>query len=460
MPVPQSPYHSLSSLDYRYWNEHVAHFLSEEAFTRYKLRVEQALLHQLWSRGLCPIEYVEAVKQACGSITTAEVYQEEARVRHDIRALVNCIRNRVGDEIKPFVHLTATSYDIIETARALQYQEAMERVLLPACLELERELVSMTLREAETVQIGRTHGQHAVPITFGFAVAQFVSRFGGCILEIRRTSDALAGKFSGATGSFNASSLLFDDPEVFESDILAKLGIKPAEISTQIAPPEPLERLLAECVRTGGVLANLARNLRHLQRTEIGEVGEEFVETQVGSSAMPQKRNPINFENVESLWKKIIGCMVTVMLDQISEHERDLTNSASSRSYPEIIGYLVEMIVRITRTLKKLRVDKANMERNLLLTGDLILAEAISTLLSAQGHPDGHEYVRKLTLQAEQEKLSLMDLAMGRLDLQPYFEKLSDRQRKSLLATRNYTGIAAQKARRVAQRWSEVLCLS
>src|SRR3989344_4878417 len=159
---------NISPIDYRYWDAQVAKYLSENGFTRYKLSAEMALVSALVDRGVCPDSVLVEVARACDQVTTKEVYEEEDRIHHDIRALVNCIRAKVSDEAKPYVHMTATSYDIIDSANAARYSDVVQSVLIPALLKLERVLIDITLREAETLQIGRTHGQHAVGITVGF----------------------------------------------------------------------------------------------------------------------------------------------------------------------------------------------------------------------------------------------------------------------------------------------------
>ncbi|MCX6760493.1 MAG: lyase family protein [Candidatus Nealsonbacteria bacterium] len=458
---------NVSPIDYRYREHDLLRYLSEEGFIEQKLNVEEALIVALRLFDVCDcpelyLEFMEARKE----ITAKEVYAEEKRIKHDIRALVNCIRKRVSDGSKPYVHMTATSFDIVDTANAARFKKAIEEILLPDLISLEKTLIEIAYREAGTIQIGRTHGQHAVPITFGFAIASYVSRLGECILSLKRLNKEQVGKFSGAVGAYNASSLFVSDPEEFEKCILEELAttehgikLKPAEISTQIVPPEPTIRIFAELVLIGGVLANLSRDMRHLQRTEIGEVGEEFSDDQVGSSTMPQKRNPINFENVESLWKVLVGHLTTVYLNQISEHQRDLTNSAAERTYPETIAYLVSMTRRINKTMKKLRVDKANIQRNFDLQKDLIIAEPLYIILSALDHPDAHEKVRQLTLKAQETKNPLQDLAMADNELKPYFEKMSLPQKRIISDPTLYTGIAEQKAKKVAISWAQKLNL-
>ena len=455
----QNLYDALAPIDYRYLDQKVIYLLSENGFTRYKLKVELALVQVLYNRGICSLSVVEEVARACELVGTQAVYDEEARIHHDIRALVNCIRANVSDDAKPYVHMMATSYDIVDTANAARYRDAVLQILVPALTKLLLTLINITEREAETVQVGRTHGQHAVPITFGFALASYVSRLGGSILTLMELANQMTGKFSGAVGAYNASTLFFENPEAFEADVLAELGLKPAEHSTQIGPPESLTRLLCEITIAMGVMSDLANDMRHLQRTEIGEVGEQFEKDQVGSSTMPQKRNPINFENVVSLWKIVVGRIMTVLLDQQSEHQRDLTNSASGRTYSETIAYAVSAANRLNRTMSKLAVDHENVARNLALQQGLVVAEPLYIILAALGHPDAHEKVRELTLQAQRERRPLEHVIDEDSEMTPFLERMTPHQRNILSNPALYTGIASKKALSVAKRWKETFSL-
>lgn len=453
-------FNNISPIDYRYWDEELAKYLSENGFTRYKLLVELALIKVLHRRDICPKRVVKEVEAACGRVTTAEVYKEEKRIRHDVRALVNCIREKVSKKAKPFVHMTATSYDIIDSANAARYRDVTLKVLVPALVDLEMVLIDLAIREAETIQIGRTHGQHAVPITFGFAISGYVSRLGNSIEALKALAKELPGKFSGAVGAYNASSLFFENPELFEAEILSELGLVPPEHSTQVVPPESLTRLLCEVVITSGILANLADDMRHLQRTEIGEVGEEVTSDQVASSTMPHKPgNPVNFENAKSCWKIVMPRILTVFMDQISEHQRDLTNSASGRTYGEMIAYVCEQARRLEGVMRKLKVDSDGIIRNFELRKDLIVGEPLYIILAALGHPDAHEKVRKLTLSARQKGEPLGFLAEADPELKPYFKKMTTQQRKIILDSTLYTGIADRKAIAIAEHWKRRLGL-
>jgi len=453
--APRRDFDSLSPLDYRYWREDVARYLSEEAFIGYKLLVESALVRVLCKRGICSESVAYEISVACDRVTAEEVYAEEDRIHYDIRALVNCIRRKVSDPAKPYVHMTATSYDIIDTAHAIRMRDVMNNVVIPKLKRLEKVLIDITLREADTLQIGRTHGQHAVPITFGFAMAEYVSRLGGCIENLDFRVCGLEGKFSGAVGSYAAASLFFDDPEEVEAEIMWELDVSAAEYSTQIVPPEAMIRLFSELTTTAGVLANLADDMRNLQRTEIGEVGEPFDSDQVGSSTMPQKRNPITFENAKSLWTVILPRLMTVFMNQISDHQRDLTNSASSRTYGESIVYLVWIAERLAGAMEKLVIDKKNLNRNLAMQGDMILAEPLYLILASLGHPDAHEKVKQLTLSAQRDGATLTSAAYEDPEMDPYLDRMTPYQKQIFLDPAFYVGIAPKRARAIAERWAQ-----
>ncbi|MBN1156422.1 adenylosuccinate lyase [Candidatus Woesearchaeota archaeon] len=454
---------NINPIDFRYYGrdkkafELLQPYLSEEAFVRHLAKVEAALTGTLADYRICPKETAAEVKKAAEKVTADAVYAEEDRIRHNIRALANEIRKKVSANAKPFVHFTATSHDIICTAEALRYKAVTENVVIPVLLELEKTLIEIAKREKNTLQIGRTHGQHAEPITFGFAMAGYVSRLGNRIQTIGCYGGNLRGKMSGAVGAYNASSLFFSDPAKFEKDVLAKLGLMPSTHSTQIVEPEYVTDYMHSLISCFGVLANLSDDMRHLQRSEIAEVGELFEANQVGSSTMPHKRNPINFENVKSMWKAFVPRMMTVYLDQISEHQRDLTNSASSRFSPEIVAALVVSAIRLNKTLKRLVVDKTNIKNNFDQNKKMIAAEPLYILLASLGHENAHEAVRKLTLESQKSGKELIVLAKNDGSLKKYFEKMNKKQMEILENPEKYKGIAVKKTEMVCEHWKKML---
>lgn len=448
---------SFSPTDYRYSVEDLKPYLTEAAFINYKAKVEAALAKVLAKRGIVSWKIANEIIQAANSVTVEEVYEEERRIKHDIRALVNCIRNKVSDEAKPYVHLFATSYDIVDTANALRYKDATYKVILPDMIELERIWIELAFKYKDMLQIGRTHGQHAEPITFGFAIANYVNRWGDRILKLKGIAENLVGKFSGAVGAYNASSLFFDNPEELENAVLSELSLKSAIISTQVVPPEPLTDFCHAIISGFSVLANFADDMRHLQRSEIAEVSEEFKGEQVGSSTMPQKRNPINFENVKSMWKVFMPRMVTFYSDQVSEHQRDLTNSCSQRYLPELLVGFSSSIRRMIKVSSKLQVDETNMLKNFKMSEALLIAEPLYILLASLGHAEAHEYVKRAVTESLKIHKPLLEVVMEDRNLKPYLEKFNDLQKQIISNPAKYTGIASKKVERVIQSWQRKL---
>jgi len=410
----KSIFRNISPLDHRYYLsnrktfDELADYISEEASILYCIKAEAALLKSHMSMyGDKYQDYFTIADEITESITPEEVYAEEEKTQHNIRALVNIMKTRVPDELKPFIHLGATSVDILDTASSMKYRDAVRNVILPQLITLEQQLSEIVKAEAYTPQVGRTHGQHAVPITLGFALSEYVSRLGKSIIEIERLSTNLRGKLAGAVGSYNSTSMIVKDPYELEERYLEYLGLEASEHSTQMVEPEYLLRLLVEINVAFGIIANLADDLRNLQRSEISELREMFTSTQVGSSTMPQKRNPWNSEHVKSLWKAFSPRVMTFFMDQISEHQRDLSNSASTRFIADYLAGFTAAVARMIKITGTLYVDKKRLAANLRFTGDLVLAEAAYILLSCAGEPDAHEVIRKVTLSCEENNSTL-----------------------------------------------------
>ncbi len=456
----------VSPLDFRYYGqdeelrEQLAPYMSERGRVRSEALVEAAAVQALANLGVCSPQIAQEVREAVERVAPEVVAEEERRIHHNIRALVNVMRSEVSAEARPYIHLCLTSFDVIDTAMAWRFKTVTHEVVVPWLLDLEQVLINLARREQGTLQIGRTHGQHAEPITFGFAVAEYVSRLGGRIEAVQAAANNLRGKISGAVGAYNASSLLLDNPQQFEREVLDQLGLAASPYSTQIVEAEFLTDYIHALISTFGVLANLADDMRHLQRTEIGEVGEAFESEQVGSSTMPHKRNPWNFENVKSLWKAFAPRMQTVYADQLSEHQRDLSNSASGRFLPEIVVALVCTVKRLHRVMSRLVTDSERMRKNFAMTAEMVAAEPAYILLAAAGHPDAHEAVRKLTLEAQRMGQPFVELLESSEELAPYLREFTESQRALLRDPSLYTGIAAQKAVEVCEMWEKRLGLA
>jgi adenylosuccinate lyase len=467
---------NISPIDHRYsvsekeLFDSLAAWLSEEAAVRACVTAEIALVaaHLKTRNAPATSEEFEEFRKAGEAVSPDEVYAEEEKTRHNIRALVNVLKRKARPHIAPLVHLGATSVDILDTALSYRIKNVTQQVILPLLKKLELLLCDFAEKEAETPQVGRTHGQHAVPITVGFAVAEYVSRLGKSILEIEKRSRDLRGKLAGAVGAYNATSLIVSDPEALEKSYLAELGLEPSEHSTQLVEPEYLLRLLLEFNTAFGVLANLADDLRNLQRSEIGELREGFGAEQVGSSTMPQKRNPWNSEHVKSLWKAFSPRVMTFFMDQVSEHQRDLTNSASLRFVADYIAGFCLAASRMAGVIESLAVDRGRLNANLRGLGvdGGVMAEPAYILLAESGESSAHEIIRKITLVAEKERIrfasalekspEILEKIAGKL---LELGKISTKEEALSFFEKpeQYRGLSIEKAKRLAEKYRKLM---
>ena len=284
--------------------------------------------------------------------------------------------------------------------------------------------------------------------------------------SIEELSNQLVGKLAGPVGSYNGPSMIVKDPEELERVYVEFLGLSASEYSNQLVEPEYLLRLLLEMNVAFGIIANLADDLRNLQRSEIGEVFEYFASTQVGSSTMPQKRNPWNSEHVKSLWKAMCPRVITFYMDQISEHQRDLTNSASQRFMADYVAGFTMAVARMNSVVSGLQADKETMARNLENAGGKVkggvLAEPAYILLGEAGINDGHEVIRKITLEAEKSGKTFFEVLKTHKEA---FEKITAQLEKLGVENpenffehpANYCGLAAKKSRRLAKKYEKLM---
>ncbi len=469
----RSIFQNISPLDHRYSLsealvfEGAVKYISEEASIRSCAKCEAALVKaHLKVRGQLTEETAKLLDDLAQNIDPEEVYAEEEKTKHNIRALVNVMKTKVDSKIGPFIHLGATSVDILDTALSCRMRDVTKNLVLPELKKLEKALCEIAKRECDTPQVGRTHGQHAVPITFGWSIAEFVSRLGKSILKIEELSNDLVGKLAGPVGSYNGPSMIVKDPEELERIYTDFLGLKPSEYSNQLVEPEHVLRLLLEMNVAFGIIANLADDLRNLQRSEIGEVFEYFASTQVGSSTMPQKRNPWNSEHVKSLWKAMCPRVITFYMDQISEHQRDLTNSASQRFIADYVTGFTMAVARMNSVVQGLQADRENMAKNLENAGGKVkggvLAEPAYILLGEAGYNDGHEIIRKITLEAEESGKTFFEVLKTHTkeyeDITRQLEKLGIENPANFFEhPANYCGLAAKKSKRLAEKYEELI---
>ncbi|MBI2056496.1 MAG: hypothetical protein HYT37_03915 [Candidatus Sungbacteria bacterium] len=361
-------------------------------------------------------------------ITTTEVEEIERSVtKHDIRAWVRNAQEIAPSPLKKWIHVPLTSYDALDTARSLQFFRAYNQVLKPLIRETMRIFIELTRKLAGEVQIGRTHGQHALPITVGFWFATILNRICYNTEKLEQHARELAGKISGAVGAHNAQYGLGIEERcgetTFEERVLAKLNLKPAPISTQILPPEPLAYFLHSCIMLSAVLAQFGRDGRNFMRSEIAELAEGFEDHQVGSSSMAHKRNPLNFENIEGMWFRTKNEFGKVLDTLLSEHQRDLVGSSVARDFPIIVVNLtcqLETLLRKDKNgvpfLSRISIDQDACRRNFNKSASLILAEPIYIALQMAGYEhDAHELVNRLGVPLAKKAHIPLIVAIGKI---------------------------------------------
>ncbi|MGI0151129.1 MAG: adenylosuccinate lyase, partial [Thermoplasmata archaeon] len=386
-------------LEFRYGRPAVRRIFSRKLRLKRALRVEAALAATEAELGMIPREAADAIERAVRDdrVTLRRVDELEAELRHDVMAIARALGEASG-EGGGWVHYGATSADITDSALALEHQEAMG-LLRTGLTELARALMDLARRHRATAEVGRTHGQHAVPTSFGYKMAGAAAE----ILRQRARLDEIAprvaaGKMAGAVGtgaSFGANAL------AVETGVMTRLGITADEAPGQIVGRDRIAELTNFLALLAGTFERLATEVRNLQRTEIGEASEPFDEaSQVGSSTMAQKRNPMASENVTSLARLVRALALPPLENMALWHERDLTNSANERVViPHALVLTDDMLGKLLALFRGLRVDPERMRENLDSGGGAAMTEHLMLALSARGVPraEAHELLRRLT---------------------------------------------------------------
>jgi adenylosuccinate lyase len=332
--------------------------------------VEVAIVEAHAELGSIPASAVEAVKSR-SKFSLERCDEIERETRHDLMAFVRNLAENIGEEGR-YVHLGVTSYDVIDTALGMMLRDSGE-VLLASANLLKAQIGRLAKEHVRTAEIGRTHGIHAEPITFGFKCANWYAELDRNIARLQIARDDVAvGTVSGAVGIHAITS-----PEM-ERIVCEKLGLGVDPASTQIINRDRHAFFLNTLALLGAGLERIATELRNLQRTEILEVQEAFAAGQTGSSAMPHKRNPWNSETVCGL-ARLLRANAHAMLESVATwHERDLTNSSLERIvFPDSCHLADFMLKRLTTILEGLVVFPENMERNLRQMGDLVFSEHV-----------------------------------------------------------------------------------
>ena len=382
------------------------------------LDVELAALDAWAEIGVVPREVADAVRAQAVPPSPERVAEIEEVTHHDVAAFVDAVASGLGEEGR-WLHYGLTSSDVLDTALALQTREAC--LLILGSLE---QAFGTVVRRAEehrdTVMVGRTHGVHAEPITFGAKLA-------GWAFELQRAADrverALAGivigKLSGAVGVYAGG-----DPEM-ERIACAQLGLMPEQAATQVVPRDRHAELLSALALCASSLERFATEIRHLARTEVGEVQEPFGKGQKGSSAMPHKRNPVVAERICGL-ARVVRAAATVGLENVPLwHERDISHSSAERVViPDAFLALDYMIDRFTWLVDGLVVDTERMRTNLESSHGLVFSQRVLSALVADGlaRDEAYRLVQRHAMRAWEEGLDFRELVQADPDIAPHLD--------------------------------------
>lgn len=401
-----------SPLDYRYGCADFKAIWSEEGRHLRQLEVERALIWAHSQMGRVSEEEYQQIAAIANpqSVTVERVKQIEAETRHDIMALTRAMAEAAGDA-GWCIHLGATSNDIVDTAVALQIKDSI-KILRTRLCELISVCADLAEKERDTVMLGRTHGQAAVPITFGLKVAVWTDEYVRHLERIDESSERICvGKFLGAVGTGAAQG---ENARELQQLVLSHLGLGVPLATTQVVGRDRYIEFVAWMCNVATSCEKVLQEIRNLQRTEIAEAGEGFdVEKQVGSSTMAHKRNPIKAENACGLARIVRSFLMPTWENALLWHERDLANSSAERFTLSHSSTLLEDVLHKTAdVLLNSWVDRARMMQNITAQRGLVMAEKVMLALVDKGmaRDEAHEMLRSASMQAIEGQEELIDI--------------------------------------------------
>ncbi len=431
-------------LDYRYGREEMKGIFTERSRINYQMRVEAALANAHASLGTISREDADEIMRISDleHVSLDRIREIESETNHDLMAMVKAMTEQCRGTAGRFVHLGATSNDIVDTATALQIKSALELVM-DGVDELLAVFADVARRERDTLQIGRTHAQYAIPITFGFKVAGYIAemlRHRERLIEIMPR--ACAGKMAGAVGT---GAALGDNFRSIQTSVMRDLDLTYEPAATQVVGRDRYTELVCLLANIATSLERYATEVRNLQRSEIKEVEEAFdAARQVGSSTMAQKRNPIVSENICGLARVLRGFVAPTFENQVLWHERDLSNSSAERfTLPHTFVILDYMIHRTVRVWEGLEIHRDRMLANIEASQGLVMAEPVMMRLTEKGigRQEAHEIVREASMDAVARDIHLREALLDRADIREQFTR---EEIVAVMDASNYVGASRE----------------
>ncbi len=391
-----------------------------EPQTRFKIwfEIEAHACDALAEIGVIPKESAKNIWDKAGNVTfdVARIDEIERVTKHDVIAFLTHLAEFIGPDSR-FVHQGMTSSDVLDTCLAVQLSRAAD-ILITDVDELLTALKRRAFEHKLTPCIGRSHGIHAEPVTFGLKMAEAYAEFARCRARlVAARAEVATCAISGAVGTFANI-----DPRV-EEHVAKKLGLKPEPVSTQIIPRDRHAMFFASLAVVASSVERLAIEIRHLQRTEVLEAEEFFSEGQKGSSAMPHKRNPVLTENLTGLARLVRGMAMPAMENVALWHERDISHSSVERMIgPDATVTLDFALARLTGVIDKLLVYPKNMQKNLDLLGGLVHSQRVLLALTQKGasREDAYKYVQRNAMPVWRGEGDFLDLLKKDPDVKKY----------------------------------------
>ena len=436
---------AISPLDGRYKNsvKDLSAYFSESALMQYRLKVEIEYLIALGNvksiRNLPPFPKVAQIRlqRIYLNFNTAEaekVKAIEATTNHDVKAVEYYIQGKVKKALHPWIHFALTSEDVNNLSYSLMWQDGLRKVYLPALQSVNKELRKLARKYKNATMLALTHGQPATPTTFGKELAVFCARLDRQINQIK--SHKFLGKFGGATGTWSAHTAAYPKANWtrFASKFITSLGLQPNLITTQIEPHDSAAESFHQIVRINSILTDLCRDLwAYISR---GILGQKKVAGEVGSSTMPHKINPIQFENAEGnmgISNAILNHLAVKL--PVSRMQRDLTDSTTLRNQGVALAHSYLALKNILNGLSRITINKIQMASELDNHWE-VLAEAVQTILRKSGKKDAYEQLKSLAQGQSMNAGTMEEFVLGL--------KISDEDKRTLLSLtpHSYIGIA------------------
>ena len=423
----------------RYGTKEMIEIFSEQKKIDYQLEIEGAAAISQSEIGIIPKTVGKKILKAAtsGKITAKRIKQLEAKSDHDTAALVESLNEKCTKEVRPWIHYGLTSNDLVDTSNSMQMRDTL-KIIEPKVGKLATILAQRAVKHGKIPAVGRTHGQHTSIISFGLKFANWAAEMGKHVERIEEIKKRiLICKTLGVVGT---GSLMGAKSLEVQKRVAKRLKLYPAEVTTQVVPRERYAEYVFELALIGATLEKIAVEIRNLQRTEIGEVAEQFKKGQMGSSAVPVKRNPIKSERISSL-SKMVRSQVAITFENIPLwHERDLSNSANERFVIPTVSILVdEMLETMTKIILNLMVNEKRIVQNLYITKGQIFAEFVLEALIKKGVPRFVAYkdVQRVAFKANDKEMQFIDAIKND---KAFSSKLTDKEIDSIFLPEKHLG--------------------